>query len=150
MDPRVYHIWIRAYNSSINAHAFWDGSHDGEANRQRQNDVNIEMVSETLYHRTRRSDWPETITFPEGDATPSVKGSDTYACSNSKPTTITNFTDGREGQVIFVRLDENTTIAARQGIRPAGNAELTGTPHTVIGFALIGGVWEQICQSRNS
>jgi len=150
VDPRVYHIWIRAYNSSINAHAFWDGSHDGEANRQRQNDVNIEMVSETLYHRTRRSDWPETITFPEGDATPSVKGSDTYACSNSKPTTITNFTDGREGQVIFVRLDENTTIAARQGIRPAGNAELTGTPHTVIGFALIGGVWEQICQSRNS
>jgi len=151
VDPAVRHLWIHAYNSSINAHAFWDGSDDGELDRERQNNVNIAMVSDnTMYHRTGRSHWPEPVTFPDGDQTPSVKGSDTYACSNSKPTTIRTFVDGRPGQVMLVRLDQNTRIAAGQGIRPAGNLDLVGAAHMVVGFAFIGGVWEQISQSRNS
>ena len=151
IDPGVRHLWIHAFNSSINAHAFWDGSEDGELDRERQNNVNISMVSDhTLYHRTGRSPWPETVTFPDGDQTPSVKGSDTYACSNSRPTTIKNFIDGRLGQVMFVRLDQNTRITGGEGIRPAGNVDILGAAHMVVGFALIGGVWEQISLSRNS
>jgi len=150
IDQGVRDLWIQAFNSSISAHAFWNGSDDGDVSRERQNNVNIEMVSDRTQYRTRRSDWPETVTFPDGAVTPSVRGSDTYACNNSKPTTITNFADGQAGQVIFVRLDPNTRIAAGKGVRPAGNTDVVGAPHTVAGFALIGRVWEQVSLSRNA
>jgi hypothetical protein len=150
IDRGVRDLWIQAFNSSISAHAFWNGSDDGDVSRERQNNVNIEMVSDGTHYRTRRSAWAETVTFPDGAVTPSVRGSDTYACNNSKATAITNFADGQPGQVIVVRLDPNTRIAAGKEIRPAGNADVVGAPHTVVGFALIGGVWEQVSQSHNA
>src|SRR5205823_8148546 len=149
IDQDVRDLWIQAFDSSISANGFWNGSNDGDVSRERQNNVNIEMVSDRVHYRTRRSGWPETVTFPDGSVTPSVRGSDTYACNNSKPTTITNFADGQPGQVILVRLDQNTRIAAGKAVRPAENADVVGAPHTVVGFALIGGVWEQVSQSRN-
>lgn len=146
----VRHILVLGFNSSISDHAFWNGSEDGSVNNQRQNNVTIEMVSDILYHRTHRSLWPESITFNDGDSTPSVRASDTFACHNSNPTTIVNFVDGRPGQLIFVRLDNNTMVAANSNIRPVGNQNLAGSPHLMVGFALIGGVWEQITLSRNA
>jgi hypothetical protein len=146
----VRDILVLGFNSSISEHAFWNGSEDGSVNNQRQNNVTIEMVSDILYHRTNRSLWPESVTFNDGDSTPSVRGSDTFACHNSKPTTIANFVDGRPGQLIFVRLDTNTTVAANSNIRPVGNQNLAGSSHLMVGFALIGGVWEQISLSRNA
>jgi len=146
----VRDILVLGFNSSINDHAFWNGSDDGSVNNQRQNNITIEMVSDTLYHRTHRSLWPESVTFRDGDSTPSVRGSDSFACQNSRPTTIANFVDGRAGQLIFVRLDGNTTIAANANIRPVGNQNLPGSPHLMVGFALIGGVWEQLTLSKNA
>jgi hypothetical protein len=150
IDEGVRDVWIKAFDSSISNHAFWNGSDDGEVGRERQNNVNIELVGGPTTYRTRRSDWGETITFRDGDTRPSVKGSDTYTCSNSKPTTIKEFSEGRPGQLIFIRLDQNTRIAAGQTIRPMSNADISGAPHLLVSFALIGGVWEQISQSRNA
>jgi pectate lyase-like protein len=149
IDPGVRDLWINGFNSSISAHAFWDGSDDGTVSQQRRNNVNITMIGEGAYHRTGRSTWPESVTVPDGDSEPSVKDSDTYACSNSRPTVIKNFVDGHPGQIIFIRLDQKTTIAAGSRIRPAGNKDLVGADHIVAGFALIGGVWEQVSQSKN-
>ncbi len=150
VDSGVYKLRIHAFDSSISAHAFWDGSDDGEVSAERQNDVIIEITSDKVYHRTRRSSWPQPLTFPDGETAPSVKSSDTFACNNSKPTTIRTFADGQPGQVIVLRLDENTRIAAGGAIRPAGNADIIGAPHLVASFVLMGGRWEQISQSRNS
>jgi len=149
-NSSVRDIIILGFNSSITAHAFWNGSDDGSTDTERQNNVTIEMVSDTLYHRTHRSLWPESVTFRDGDTEPSVTGSDSFACRNSRPTTIGNFVGGRAGQLIFVRLDGNTMIAANANIRPAGNQNLVGSPHLMAGFAFIGGVWEQIALSRNA
>jgi hypothetical protein len=149
IDSKVRDVWIRGFDSSINAHAFWHGSDDGETSSERQDNVNIEMVSGPA-QRSSRSVWPEPVTFRDGDRQPSVRGSDTYACRNSRPTTIENFADGRPGQVIFVRLDQNTVIAAGKGIRPKGNVDIVGAPHLVLGFTYMGGRWEQISESRNS
>ena len=146
----VRDISIRAFDSSISAHAYWNGSDDGEVNQERQNNVTIETLDQRLYERTRRSEWPQTLTFPNGATAPSVKGSDTYSCGNTTPTTITDFADARPGQVIFVRLDANTRISAGQRIRPSGNADIVGAPHLVVAFAFIGGIWEQISASRNA
>jgi Pectate lyase superfamily protein len=145
----VRNLMVLGFNSSISAHAFWNGSDEGSVNNQRQNNVTMEMVSDTLYHRTHRSLWPEPVTFADGDTTPTVRGSDTYACHNTRHTTITDFADGRPGQVIFVRLDGNTTIAANANIHPVGNQNLVGTPNLMAGFAFIGSAWEQITVSKN-
>jgi len=56
--------------------------------------------------------WTTTIqTFADGDTTPSVAGGMVFKTNNSSSTTITNFDDGVEGQVIWVIFgDSNTTI----------------------------------------
>ena len=149
-NANVRDILVLGFNSSINDHAFWNGSDDGGADNQRQNNVTIEMVSSATSYRTHRSPWPEPITFQDGDSSPSVKGSDTFAFSNTKRTAIVDFTEGRPGQVIVVRLDENTTILANPKIRPVGNRDLVGSPHLLASFALIGGTWEQVTSSKNA
>ena len=148
-NGNVSDILVLGFNSSISAHAFWNGSDDGTTDTERENNVTIEMVSSSMSYRSHRSVWPEPVTFPDGDSAPSVKGSDTFACRNTKPTIIVEFAGGRPGQVIFIRLDGNTTIAANANIRPAANRSLTGGDHLMVGFALIGGTWEQIALSRN-
>jgi len=148
-SPSVRNIMVLGFNSSISAHAFWNGSDDGSGVNQWQNNVTIEMVSDTLHYRTRRTSWPESVTFADGDSAPSVRGSDTFACDNTRPATIVNFADGRPGQLIFVRLDANTTIAANNNIRPVQNRDLVGRAHVMAGFVFLGGRWEQITLSEN-
>jgi hypothetical protein len=84
----------------------------------------------------------------ENDTTPSIKGYYRVGTNNTTATTITNFTNGVEGQLLEVRArDGNTTI---QDINNGGNFILSGgqdytmTGGSVITFRLISGIWREL------
>jgi hypothetical protein len=73
---------------------------------------------------------PLVQTFADQDATPSVLGHDLWKTGNSTATSITDFDNGRVGQVIRVIIkDANTTIDfTGSGLK--GNAGVDWSPTT--------------------
>ena len=75
----------------------------GQLNRPGNRPENVTLVVSS----------PEPLiqTFTDQDTTPSVSGFDLFQTGNTVATTITDFDDGRVGQVIYVLIkDTNTTI----------------------------------------
>jgi hypothetical protein len=88
--------------------------------------------------------------FPSGTTTPSVATLDLVStAAYATATTITNFTNGMQGQEILVRLSANTTIQNNASIILKGGVNIVGTSANeyVTLFNRGSGVWVE--QTRN-
>lgn len=94
---------------------------------------------------------PRTVylirTFIDSDTTPSVFGGEYWKFDNSGATSITNFDNGLEGQIILVQFDGNTTLVDGN-IKT--NRTSTLTPDTtpkldeVLSFIKVNNIWREI------
>lgn len=128
---------VRDYNSSINAVEFTDDA------AQQGTRCFVDAPYHHINYRNSRSQYTDAIGFAPSDATPSVQIGNVFATVNGSATTITNFDDGKNGQVIWVRLDANTTVQDNASIRCSGGADITGAASMLVSFVNIGGTWYQ-------
>lgn len=90
------------------------------------------------------------IAITDQDATPSVKNGHmkTYYTANTGATTITDFEDATEGQVIFLLITDGLT-----NIADAGNFQLSAAfnPNASDTLTLVykSGVWYELARSAN-
>jgi len=87
------------------------------------------------------------ITSLADSATPSVKN--VKICRTSGANTITNFTNGVEGQEIVVSIGHNTTINDGGNFRTQGSAALNLVTTDIVKFLLVDGTWRQSGMSIN-
>lgn len=74
-------------------------------------------------------------TFTDGDTTPSVQESNLFRATNTVATTITNFTNGREGQLVYLRpTNANTTVANNANITTTTAANKLLTANVIYKF----------------
>lgn len=85
--------------------------------------------------------------YTDTDTTPSVKYTNMLVCNNSGPTSITDFDDAVDNQVIVVKCNANTTIVHNASlIQLAGGANFVGSGTiTLYSYA---GVWYESSRSN--
>lgn len=89
--------------------------------------------------------FPNDFQFTDGDTTPSIALGNDFFTANSAPTTITNFDNGTNGQIIRVRIDDaNTTIATNSNIITGYSGNIAGVQGVVYTFKYVSGVWHGI------
>lgn len=82
--------------------------------------------------------------------TPSVLRAGLYVANNSSATSITNFTDGVQGQVLMINATNgNTTLINSASLRLAGAVNKTMASGDVIQFVRFQNVWYQMSYSTN-
>lgn len=86
------------------------------------------------------------VSFTAGDTTPSVAYGGRFQTANTAATSVTNFDDGVDEQVIEVRLDQWTTLVHNNALmRLKGNVNAAGTStNNVIQFRKMTGVWFEL------
>ncbi|CAN5316600.1 hypothetical protein BH09BAC2_BH09BAC2_06300 [soil metagenome] len=88
------------------------------------------------------------IEFPVSISTPDVSIGRLFMCVNSSATNITNFTNGKIGQEIIIRLDVFTTIVHNNSyIKLKMGNNVTGDADNLITFINISNIWFE--KSRN-
>ena len=130
---------VVGYNASIvDTHYLDSGAQTG-------NGFSLESHLHHYAIRNTRLDYNDAVGFADGATTPSVQKANVFTTSNTGATSITNFTNGVNGQVIFVRLDANTTLV-HGTIRLHGRVDLKGdaTGKVVCLVNVGGGAWWEI------
>lgn len=132
-----------AFGSSANL--FWDGSN----NRLGVN-TNTPGVALDVVGSVRGAQVALSGTYTDGAATPSVANVSYLAVANTAPTTITNFTGGVAGQVLYlVFADTNTTITTANAYL-SGAASYVSTVNGTLTLVYTGSAWAEIARSTNS
>ena len=94
---------------------------------------------------------PVRGTYVDGATTASVaNGVNFLQITNTAPTTIENFTDGVDGQIITLHFTDSNTTINRVNCFLAGGANFTSSPHDVLVLRKIGGDWREVSRSVNS
>jgi hypothetical protein len=88
-------------------------------------------------------------TFANGDTTPSVSGNNIFTTSNSGPTTITNFDDGINGQIITIYCGDAQTTITRANAVLDGGTNFVCTLYDTITL-IKSTYWTEIARSVNS
>jgi len=86
----------------------------------------------------------KTTTFTDGAATPDVSAGNLFKTANSSSTTITDFSNGVDGQKIVVLGDANTTIQNGSKIKTRSSSNISGAANVTNTFIRISGVWYQV------
>jgi hypothetical protein len=90
-------------------------------------------------------------TYTASSTTPSVSGTNLLSITNAAATTITNFTNGTQNQVVTIYFnDGNTTIQSNANIRLTGGVDFTGTQYDTLVLLYIGSIWLEISRSVNA
>jgi hypothetical protein len=90
-------------------------------------------------------------TYTASSTTPSVSGTNLLYITNAVATTITNFTNGTQNQVVTIYFnDGNTTIQSNANIRLAGGVNFTGTQYDTLALLYTGSNWLEISRSVNA
>jgi len=89
-------------------------------------------------------------TYTQGDTTPSVSGVSYLGISNSSPTTITNFTNGIQYQIITLYFSDSNTTINRSNCYLSGGVNFTSTAADILTLINIGGLWYEVSRSVNS
>lgn len=103
----------------------------GTSNEGIRADANCLMLANSISGcvATYAGTWGPVRTLPINDATPSVKGGSVFVTANTIPTTISNFDDGDEGQLITICIrDVNTTMDFSGTTNIHGNNGVDWTP----------------------
>ena len=91
-----------------------------------------------------------TVTFSDGATGPSVINGNRFKTANTGATTITNFTQGTDGQLItIIFTDANTTVQNNANIKLAGAADFTSTADDTLMLVYDGSVWREVSRSVN-
>lgn len=90
------------------------------------------------------------IYYTNGDTTPSVKNTGLMLIANSDPTTITNFDDAYDGQVITLYFSDSNTTINRSNAYLAGGANFVSTANDTLVLQKLGSVWLEMSRSVNS
>lgn len=77
------------------------------------------------------------------DTTPSVLNIERLVFQNSGATTVTNFADGQEGQLIHVVGDGQTTLDNGTYIATRSGSDILLSSGTVYSFMFVNGVWRE-------
>lgn len=89
-------------------------------------------------------------TYTAGSTTPSVDGITFLYILNSGATTITNFTNGVDGQVIYLLFGDGNTTVNRSNCYLAGGANFVSTANDTLVLLKYGAYWYEISRSANS
>jgi len=84
------------------------------------------------------------VSFADGDTTPSVAMASLFDTANTNPTTITEFDDGIDGQIIRIKADTNTTIDHGTNIFATSGADITCAANIIYSFQRRRQKWYQI------
>lgn len=87
--------------------------------------------------------------FTANVTTPSVYKGNVFQTANSGATTITNFADGKPGQLITVIVDANTTVQNNATLKLAGAVNFVGTADDLISLVYDGTAWREMARSVN-
>lgn len=90
------------------------------------------------------------LAYSGGDATPSVRNTSFMYITNGGPTTITNFDDGYEGQVITLLFNDSNTTINRDNAYLSGGTNFTSTANDMLTLRKYGNFWIEIGRSVNS
>jgi hypothetical protein len=88
--------------------------------------------------------------YSTGATTPSVSGVTVLYISNSSATTITNFTDGVNEQVIYLYFNDSNTTINRSNAYLAGGANFVSTLGDMLVLMKNGANWFEISRSVNA
>jgi hypothetical protein len=88
--------------------------------------------------------------YNNGGTTLSVSGVTALFISNSSATTITNFTDGVNEQVIYLYFNDSNTTINRSNAYLAGGANFVSTRDDMLVLIKNGANWYEISRSANS
>jgi hypothetical protein len=80
-------------------------------------------------------------TFSANATTPSVTDNTQFVTANSNPTTVTNFTDGFNGQRIFVLVNDTNTSFGTGSIKTSTGGAVAATSGRVYTFIRFGNLW---------
>lgn len=89
-------------------------------------------------------------TYTGGSTTPSVSGITFLAISNSSSTTITNFTNGVDNQVIYLYFGDSNTTINRTNCYLAGGVNFVSTAADILVLIKYGAYWYEISRSANA
>lgn len=88
--------------------------------------------------------------FPDGAEAPSVdpKAGPVFRCGKSSPTVITGLRDGVPGQVIWIVMDERTTLSHGPSLQLQGKLDVIGTQRPIVNLVNVGGGrWVDVLRS---
>jgi hypothetical protein len=91
-----------------------------------------------------------TGSYSTGATTPSVSGVTVLYISNSSATTITNFTDGVNEQVIYLYFNDSNTTINRSNAYLAGGVNFVSTLGDMLVLMKNGSNWFEISRSVNA
>lgn len=78
-------------------------------------------------------------------ATPSIAGNDQFVITQGGGTTVTNFTDPVDGQLITIRAgDGNTTVQNNGGMSLQGGANFAMGSGAILSLKRLNGVWQEV------
>jgi hypothetical protein len=84
------------------------------------------------------------------DTTPSAGETSFYVLTNGSPTTVSDFDNEVDGQIMHLLfMDGNTTIDHNAGIRLSGGADFVGTANDTLTLISRGGIWYEVSRSVN-
>ena len=89
-----------------------------------------------------------TVSFSDGDTTPSVNTGNIFLTTNTGATTVTDFEDGTDTQKLSINFgDVNTTIQHGANIVLQGAADFTGQAGDSVSFVHVNGQWREVGRS---
>jgi hypothetical protein len=91
-----------------------------------------------------------SISYTDGNTTPSVLGASFMFISNSSPTTITNFTNGIENQIITLIFANSNTTINRSNCYLSLGLNFTSTSADTLTLINYAGLWYEVSRSVNS
>lgn len=90
-----------------------------------------------------------TATATDGDTTPSVAGLKVLVLSQTAPTTITDFDDGVNEQIIYIHADDNTDISdGGDLVLDTGVAFTTGAGGGILTLINRSGTWYEVSRTN--
>lgn len=88
--------------------------------------------------------------YSGGDTTPSVKNTTFMSITNGGATTITNFDDGYQSQVVTLYFTDSNTTINRDNCYLAGGTNFTSSADDALTLQRIGSKWYEVCRSVNA
>jgi hypothetical protein len=89
-------------------------------------------------------------TYTPGSTTPSVAGASYMTIINSSPTTITNFTNAIQNQIITLKFDDSNTTINRSNAYLSLGLNFTSSATDTLTLIYIGSLWYEVSRSVNA
>ncbi len=89
------------------------------------------------------------LIYNAGDTSPSVKNTTVMYVANASATTITNFDDGYDGQVLTLNFADSNTTINRSNAYLDGNVNFTSSVNDTLVLRRIGVAWYEVSRSLN-